>query len=242
MCVIMLNVSEKLSKYLTYGFLSKGIDIHIGKSPDTVKELMEEKEGEVYLLLDINRMNSLWLNFIVRLRYYERPAFKLIVLSSKTDLDFMQMLLLLNVERLISKRNRDEVIFKHIVKTLEKNSLKKLRQRYHRVLPKETDELTVYILNGTTPVRGKVISLSFGGVALQCERLLNNSEFKKGDIIRSQVFINRRIGIINIKIMFIKNNILGAVFFQTNGSFYNLLCGYLVERLSESEKLLDNII
>ncbi len=237
MYLVMLNVSEKLSKFLTQEFLSKGKDIYMGKSPKRVKKLLEEKKGKCYLVVEINKMHSQWLNFIIQMKQYEKTGeklFKLIVLSSKTDINFIQTLMLSNAERLISKGNRDEVIFAQIKKTLEKEGHQKSNREYHRVLSRKEDSLTMCLMNGkTNPVTGEVLNLSFGAVALQVTDSLNGTSLKKGNVIRSQVFINRRMGIINIKIMFVRNNIIGAKFYHANGSFYDLIGRYLVGRLSE---------
>ncbi len=234
----MLDVNSKLSKYLSLKFLSSGIQIFTGKSPENVAKIIKEK-GKGFLLIEMDKTNSKWMNFFIHAKQYENEGnelFKLIVISDKTEIDFIQTLLLLGTHKLIQKKGGEEHVFKYLIKIVnESQFFTHTKREYQRVAPREADDISLHIAlpNSSEPLIGKVINLSIGGLALQFENPSSLLALDKKQSIRSQFFINRRRALTNIKIVFTKENILGVKFDQAPDTFYELISQYLLERISE---------
>ncbi|MDH4129071.1 MAG: hypothetical protein OEV44_09980, partial [Spirochaetota bacterium] len=101
MHLVMIDIPTKLQDLLTLKFLSLGLELYIGENAKAVQDIIEKK-GAGYLFVRINQLSSPWLTYLARLRQYkDENDLKIIILSDKTDREFIQTLLLLNVVSLI---------------------------------------------------------------------------------------------------------------------------------------------
>ncbi len=236
MYVVMIDMPNKIKDFFTLKYLSLGLTIYTGDSPKTVQKILDEK-GPGILFVEISHLNSIWLPFLAKLRQYKpKEYFKLIILSDKSDRNFLQTLLLLNVTGLIPASISNEDVFIRLSEIIKRFNIKQNENREHqRVIPRKTDEITINlsIPNSSTILSGVVINISIGGVALQ---LKNTGEVKwlsSGLFVESaQVRLNGKIGMTGLKIVMVKNIVAGARFIRPTDYFLNLLGRYLLDRLS----------
>ncbi len=236
MYVIMVDIPEKLKDFLTLKFLSLGLELYVGETNKNVEKIMEKK-GAGFLFLHVNQLNSPWLQFIARIRQYKREEdYKLIILSDKSDRDFIQTLLLINVTGLIPGKLEKEVIYTRLHKIVNSGDIQHEQREFQRVAPRETDEITMNLSvpNSSQIITGTVINLSIGGVAMQLANINDSRMLKAGQVIAStQMRLNGKVGITGIKIMAVKENAIGVRFNHPSDHFSNLLGRYLLERLSK---------
>jgi len=235
MYVILSNLPEKLKDFLVLKFLSFGLDLYLGENPKSVEKLLEEK-GPGYIFISLTQLNDPWFNFLAELRQYkDKDYFKLIVLSDRTDRDFVQTLLLLSVTGMIPRLIESEDILKRLQKLIKMKETGHEKRESQRVTPRETDNILVNISipNSSTILSAKVINVSMGGLALQLNGTGEARWLSNGQIIESaQMRLNGKIGITGLKVAAIKDSFVGVRYVKPTDFFLNLLGKYLVERLA----------
>ena len=235
MYVVMIDLPEKLKDHLTHKFLSLGFEIYVGENTKSVQDIIDKK-GEGYLFVRINQMNSPWLTFLAHLRQYkDEGEVKYLVLSDKTDREFVQTLLLLNVASLIPGNLDQDQIYSRLNKLITSKDFHNNQRDSQRVTPREEDDISMNlsIPNSSVIITGKVVNISISGVAIQLASIGEAHWLELGQVIESaQIRINRKIGITGLKIVGIKNNMVGAQFFRQTDYFSNLLGRYLLDRIS----------
>jgi len=231
----MIDMPEKLKDFLTLKFLSMGLEIYIGDSPKAVESILEKK-GKGYLFVRVDQLNSNWLQFLARLRQYKPDdSFNLLILSDKSDREFIQTLLLLNVTSLIPGNIEQEEIYKRLHKVLTSGDVGHEQRQFQRVTPRENDDISINLSvpNSSTIITGKIINLSIGGIAIQLSGTGEARWLGNGLVIESaQIRMNGKIGMTGLKIVAIKDTIIAAKFMRPTEYFFNLLGRYLLERLS----------
>lgn len=236
MYVVLIDVNTNLKDALALKFLSVGLQIFSGDNPKTVQKIIEEK-GPGYLFVKINQLNSPWLNFLAQIRQYKDESLvKFIILSDKKDRQFLQTLLLLNVAGLIPSNLEDDEIYTRLYQIVSKSSDSQHEKREHqRVVPRDSDEIlmNLSIPNTSTILTASVINISIGGVAMQFTSSGESKWLSVGMVIESaQIRLNHKIGMTALKIVMVKDSIVGARFVRPTDYFLNLLGRYLLERLS----------
>ncbi len=236
MYTILIDLPEKLRDFLTLKFLTMGIKLFIGESQKQVTDIVE-KHGPCYIFVNLNTFNNPWLPFLAHIRQYKNDdEYKFVILSNKTDREFVQTLLLLNVEGLIPANLEIEEIYKRLDSILTKQgSANNNKREYERVVPRENDDISMSLSvpNSSIILTGKVLNISIGGIAFQLENKGESRWLDVGLVIESaQLKLNRKLGITGIKIVAIKDNLVGGRFVKSTDFFYNLLGRYLLERIS----------
>ena len=235
MYVVMIDMPEKLKDFLTLKFLSLGMELYVGENQKVVQDIVEKK-GKGYLFVRIDQLSSQWLNYLAQLRQYKSETeIKLIILSDKSDREFVQNLLLLNVASLIPANLDPDNIYNRLSKLVSSKDFGNNQREYQRVTPRQGDDITINlsIPNSSVIITGKVINISITGVALQLGSVGETHWLSLGQIIESaQIRINRKIGITGLKIVAIKNSVIGAQFIRQTDYFSNLLGRYLLDRIS----------
>ncbi len=232
----MIDIPEKLKDMLTLKFLSLGLELYVGDTNKNVEEIMGKK-GAGFLFLHVNQLSSSWLQFLARIRQYKRVEdYKLLILSDKSDREFIQTLLLLNVTALIPGNLDKNEIYKRVYKIVTSGDVQHEQREFQRVAPRETDEITMNLSvpNSSQIVTGKVINLSIGGVAMQLSNADDSRVLKVGQMVESaQMRLNGKIGVTALKIVAVKEIAIGVRFTHATDHFSNLLGRYLLDRLSK---------
>ncbi len=239
MYITFVDIEEKLKEFLTIQFLTLGIETYSANSPQDVSRFIQDK-GSGYLLLNITQLSSPWLNFLVKLRQYKDEKYiKLIVISDKNDREFLQTLILLNVSGVVKINLPKEDTLKRIYEVICKNPhYHPEKRKYIRITPLEEDDITINISipNSNTVVSAKVLNISIGGIAIRTQTPGEGRWFSNGMLIEStQMQLRRKIGQTALKIVMVKESLLGAVFIQPSDFFLNYIGKYMLDRLSDSE-------
>lgn len=231
----MADIQAKLKDYLTLKFLSQGIDIYVGTDQKKVEDILEKK-GPGFIFVNINQMNSPWLQMLARLRQYKsEDDYKLVILSDKTDRDFIQCLLLLNVTVLIPEKLENEDIYSRLNKLLNNGDVQNEKRQFQRITPRPNDDITINLSvpNTSIIISAKIINISIGGVALELNDKSEAHWLEVGQTIESaQLRLNSKIGMTGLKIVALKENIAGGRFVRPTDYFFNLIGRYLLERMS----------
>ncbi len=228
-------MGARIKDFLALKFLLIGREIFSGDTPEVVEQILKEK-GSAFVFIRISRLDSLWLDYFARLKDKDEQNIKLIVLTDIADRQFLQTLLLLDIAGLISASLDEENVYKRLYEIVNSESLAQNEKRAHqRVSPENQDNITITITNPNLNknIIAKVINLSIGGIAL---KLTNTAEVhglvEKMIIENAQMRFNQKIAMTSLKIIMIKETLVGAQFLQPSNYFLNLLGRYLLDRLT----------
>ncbi len=242
MYLVMMNLPAKLTTFLTNQFLSKGIEVYLGKDEEKVAKLLKEK-GPALLMTEINHFNNPWLKFLIRLKEYEKKdgeVFKLILMTDKKERNFIQTTLFLNTIGYISGKCEQHDLMSKLEKIIKNNQLHHDQRKHQRVTPGEKDEIimTLTIPKIPNPITAKVINLSISGVALQLKNDIKSYGISDKEQLRAQLVLNRKMAVSSLIVIFSRDNILGGQFVEPTDNFLNIVGTYIIECLSNYIELI----
>ncbi len=235
--LIMIDIPSRLACYLGEQFLKEGIEIYNGKNEQMVKKLLDKK-GIPFIFIEINNLLNPWLNFFIHTKQYEvanKKLFRLILMTDKRDVDFIQTCFLLDTIGLFPREAEEKKIFSKLYSVLKGVNHDTEKREYQRIIPKRLDDvhLTFPVKGSKDLTSGRVVNLSIGGAMIHLPKTAQSLNLEKGLLLKSQFYIKNIAITVDFEIIYVKNNVLGGKFLNPDTMFYNQITRYILDNLTE---------
>ena len=233
MKILLACDSSRVNEYLAIQFVKEGIVPYKSLDPVEVVQLLDEKSIDS-VLVDFDSTNFEGFETIKELRVRFNQLI-IILLTSKTGIEFAKKSMELGVFGIVSKSEDLESQFKTAIALLDNLKTRRTEKRKHmRVSPAELqhNSFVLKIPGLTTKYFGKVRNISLGGVAAVFDQDVADLLLFKGKEVELEI----ELGFINISgranVVIKRNRDIGLFFKELGERQKKQICEYIIQRIS----------
>ncbi len=229
MNLLLVNISPSKREYIINKCIKNDVAVYKADTTPEVHQALTTVDM-THIFIDIMSKNIDWLEFLKELREAEDGSkYQIIIMSNKTEREFIQSLLYLGIVGFIRSDLNLEQTFERLDKIMKITAKRDKRRKHFRVSIPNKDKVLINfkIPNSDKLITGKVTDISIVAIAFALDKPQDHRELTEGDVIEKvQLKINNKFALATIKI--VKANPITVCAFQDlTENALNLLTNYI---------------